>query len=86
MARPDVVLTHYPPSPADLSRLEKPVAWLHGHLHSIRNDRAGCHQCVRMPARRDIDLVGAIVTFHGAGLPCRVEPVVGLRLAVTCVS
>lgn len=77
-AAPDVVLTHYPPSPGDLGRLQGPVAWLHGHVHTIQVERVGGHDLVRMPARRDIGLVGAVVEIHPSGRKPTVRPVVGM--------
>ena len=76
-AAPDVVLTHYPPSPADLRRVPAPTVWLHGHIHAIQVDRVGGHHLVRMPARRDINLVGALVEVS-RGRPATVGPVVGM--------
>ncbi len=74
-AAPDVVLTHYPPSPDDLRKVPAPTVWLHGHIHAIQVDRVGGHHLVRMPARRDINLVGALVEVS-KGRPASVRPVV----------
>ena len=77
----DVVLTHYPPSDADLGKVPGSVVWLHGHVHTFRVERAGRHHLVRMPARHDIDLVGCVVDVGGRGKPPVVMPAVALRTA-----
>lgn len=75
-ARPDVVLTHYPPSEADLASVASPSCWLHGHRHSVLVEARGRHRLVRMPRDRRIWLVGAVLDVLPGGVIRGVRPVV----------
>ena len=78
-ARPDVVLTHYPPSEAALARVPGATAWLHGHQHTPLVERRDGHVLVRMPTDRNSGLRGALVEVVPGGRVTSVTPVVERR-------